>query len=72
LAKDLASHEKWVLTGSLCGWGDGLIPLFDLVVFLWIPEDVRLRRMKAREFQRYGSAVEPDGSRYEKAQAFLK
>lgn len=72
LTKDLASHEKWVLTGSLCGWGDGLIPLLDLVIFLWIPEDVRLERLKAREFQRYGRAVEPGGSWYEKNQAFLK
>lgn len=52
--------------------GDALIPLFDLVVFLWIPEDVRLRRLKARELERYGNTVEPGGSRYEKSQAFLK
>ncbi|HOK43964.1 MAG TPA: hypothetical protein PLD49_09900 [Thermoclostridium caenicola] len=52
--------------------GDGLIPLFDLVVFLWIPEDIRLTRLKERELQSYGSAVEPGGSRYENSQAFLR
>ena len=26
--------DRWVLSGSLCGWGDSLIPYFDLVIFL--------------------------------------
>mgnify|MGYP001557543380 CR=1 FL=1 len=54
LQEDLDKHESWVLTGSLCGWGDFAIPLFDLVVFLWIPSDIRMQRLKDREIERYG------------------
>jgi hypothetical protein len=43
-----------VLSGSLCGWGDPLIPEFDLVVFVVTPTAVRLARLRAREVQRYG------------------
>ncbi len=32
----------WVLSGSLDGWGDPIVPLFDLVVFLSAPTEVRL------------------------------
>jgi hypothetical protein len=46
----------WVLSGSLCGWGDPLIPRFELVVLLLVPTPVRLARLRAREPQRYGAA----------------
>ena len=51
-----ALHEakRWVLSGSLCGWGDPLIPEFELVVFLAVPTPVRLARLVAREIERYG------------------
>jgi adenylate kinase family enzyme len=41
LMDDLTAHNAWVLSGSLCGWGDVAIPLFELVVFLWLPPDMR-------------------------------
>ena len=41
LMDDLTTHGSWVLSGSLCGWGDVAIPLFELVTFLWIPQDRR-------------------------------
>ncbi|HZC16655.1 MAG TPA: AAA family ATPase [Caulobacteraceae bacterium] len=51
----------WILTGSLDGWGDPLIPLFDQVVFLSVPTEVRLARLAARERERIGPAVDPGG-----------
>jgi adenylate kinase family enzyme len=30
LMDDVTTHDAWVLSGSLCGWGDMAIPLFDL------------------------------------------
>jgi adenylate kinase family enzyme len=71
LGEALARTPGWVLSGSLCGWGDVFVPLFDLVVFLWIPPDVRLARLRARERARYGAAIEPGGVRYEASQKFL-
>jgi adenylate kinase family enzyme len=63
--------ERWVLSGSLLRWGDELMPMFDLVVFLRIPQDVRLARLEARESARYGSKIEPGGSQYESNLAFM-
>jgi adenylate kinase family enzyme len=40
LMDDLTAHDAWVVSGSLCAWGDVAIPLFELVVFLWIPHEV--------------------------------
>jgi adenylate kinase family enzyme len=44
----------WVLSGSLDGWGDPIIPLFDSVVYLYAPTAIRLQRLRAREARRFG------------------
>ncbi|MNB76872.1 hypothetical protein D3C75_235450 [compost metagenome] len=69
---DLDQPEPWILSGAVCGWGDGLRPYFDLVIFLWIPPELRLERLRAREYERYGTESLPGGSRYEDVQTFLE
>jgi hypothetical protein len=60
-----------VLSGSLCGWGDVAIPLFEWVVYLWIPTELRLERLRQREHERYGERIMAGGDMYEQSQAFL-
>lgn len=72
LMKDLIKYNKWVLSGSLCGWGDIYIPLFQVVIFLWIPREVRIKRLIAREKQRFGYEISPSGSRYCKFKEFIQ
>jgi len=73
LRQDLQSQDSWVLSGSLCGWGDFAIPMFDLVIFLWLPVDLRIQRLKRREIERYGEEIEsPSDPRYCGYSAFLE
>jgi len=67
----LTAQDSWVLSGSLCGWGDVAIPLFELVVFLWLPTDIRLERLRQREQERYGARIMAGGDMYASSQAFL-
>jgi len=72
LGATLARHGGWVLSGSLCGWGDFFVPRFDLVVFCAVPTEVRLARLQARERERYGAdAIAPGGPRRAKYEAFI-
>jgi adenylate kinase family enzyme len=71
LMGDLTVQDAWVVSGSLCGWGDVAIPLFELVVFLWIPHDIRMARLRRREQERFGERILPGGDMYEQSQAFL-
>ena len=65
--------KRWVLSGSLCGWGDPLIPEFEVVVFLLVPTPVRLARLRAREIERYGrQAIAPGGALHEAHVEFLE
>src|SRR2546430_2123661 len=57
----LSESPRWVLSGSLCGWGDPLIPQFELVVFLAVPTPIRLRRLPQREGERYGRQTRAGG-----------
>lgn len=71
LKEDLMEKEHTILSGAICGWGDELKHFFDFVVFLYVPQEVRLKRLAEREFARYGNAVLPGGNRYEQSHAFL-
>lgn len=63
----------WVLSGSLNGWGDTLIPDFDLVVFLVTPREIRVRRLRAREATLFGAdAVAAGGWRHKETEEFIE
>jgi adenylate kinase family enzyme len=65
-------RADWVLSGSLAGWGDPLIPKFDLVVFMKTPREVRLARLRTREATHFGAdAVAPGGWRHDDTEAFV-
>lgn len=71
LMDELTAYESWVLSGSLCGWGDVVIPLFELVVYLWLSPETRMERLWQRERERYGDRIMPGGDMYEQSQSFL-
>jgi adenylate kinase family enzyme len=71
LLENITAQDSWVVSGSLCGWGDVAIPLFGLVVFLAIPRDIRMERLHRREHERFGERILPGGDMYELSQAFL-
>jgi hypothetical protein len=67
-----AKGTGWALSGSLCGWGDPLIPQFSLVVFLTTATEVRLKRLHRRELSRYGAeAIAPGGQLHERHLEFV-
>lgn len=73
LRQVLTKNESWVLSGSLCGWGDFAIPMFNCVVYLWLPSDVRMQRLKKREIERYGPDIEkPNHPRHKGHKEFLE
>jgi hypothetical protein len=44
---------------------------FDLVVFLYVPTEVRLARLRRRERDRFGEALDPGGSMHDQHEAFV-
>lgn len=62
---------KWVLSGSLMGWGEPLVADADLIVFVTAPTVLRLDRLKVRERQRYGAHIAPGGALHSRHEAFI-
>lgn len=72
MGNDLSRCDNWILSGSLTGWGDVLVRYFDLVIFVYVPQDIRLERLKKREYERYGDNILPGGNKYEQTKDFLE
>lgn len=47
-------------------------PYFDLVVFVYVPQDIRLERRKHREYERYGDRILLGGDRYKDSKDFIE
>lgn len=59
LQSEIVKQDNWILSGSCMGWGDPLIEEFDLVIFLSVPNDERMKRLYQRELDR-GRDVEAE------------
>jgi uridine kinase len=55
LTRDLQPRDV-VLSGSIGSWGAEVEDAFDLIVFLYLPVEIRLARLRQRELERYGAA----------------
>ena len=68
----LSRSESWVLSGSLCGWGDEFIANFTTVVFVELDPTIRMARLRERQLRRYGAArLQPGGELHARHLAFL-
>ncbi len=72
-AFDSSASSGWILAGSVNTWADSLIPLFDLVVFVSTPTELRLQRLRVREAMRFGAKnVAPGGSWHTQFEWFME
>jgi len=71
LSAALDDEIGWVLSGSLDGWGDALIPRIARVIFLHAPTATRMDRLRARETTRFATRIAPGGDMHQGSQEFL-
>ena len=67
----IQSNPDCVISGWLGRSGDVLISRFQLIVWLHTPTELRISRLKAREFAHFGERILPGGDMHENHQAFL-
>lgn len=60
MKKDFDANDNVIVGGSLVSWGDDWHTKFHLIVFLYVPHDVRMQRLHARELERYGDKIFTD------------
>ncbi len=70
LKADVEKHDSCIIGGSLLKWN--LEIEFDLIVFLYIPHEVRMERLKKRELERYGDIIFTDPARNQQYLDFME
>lgn len=68
---EMNQTEGWVLSGSIVNWGDVFIRLFTQIVFITLPSDIRLQRLRKREQQRYGQRLDVGGDMHQIHKEFM-
>src|SRR5262245_54789240 len=58
LHNDIQANSGVVLSGSVMGWGAEIEESFSLIVFLYLPTELRIARLRQRELERFGQ-VDP-------------
>ncbi len=62
---EMSSLNSWVLSGAMDSWSAPFEPFFSLVVFLYVPTEIRSQRLKRREFERFGERILPSGDMHQ-------
>lgn len=69
LNEELNKGSSWIIGGSLINWSMELE--FDLIIFLLIPKEIRIDRLKKRELEKYGNIIYEDPIRNEQFLEFI-
>lgn len=71
LMQEANACEHFVFTAVRGDYGEEILPLYRAVVLVEVPREERLKRVKNRSFQKFGSRMLPGGDLYEQEQAFF-
>ncbi|HEY0131752.1 MAG TPA: AAA family ATPase [Allosphingosinicella sp.] len=72
IRSEQARTGRWVVSGTLDGWAEPVSRDAQLIVFLLVPTQVRLERLRRRERERFGDALLPGGTMHENHREFLE
>lgn len=66
-----AADKGVVISGSLTGWGDVLIPQFTHVIRVVTATETRIERLRKREYAHFGERIREGGDMYQNHLEFL-
>jgi len=72
IREDFFAQENCIISGSMVSWDPAWASAFDLYVFLYLPPDIRMQRLKEREKERYGAALKTNEKFKADSKAFLE
>ena len=71
IADAQARTGRWVASGTLDDWAEGVARDAELIVFLEAPTELRLERLRKRERGRFGEALLPGGAMHRTHRDFI-
>ncbi|MEM1023741.1 MAG: adenylate kinase [Myxococcota bacterium] len=71
ILRDLGGEGSWVLGGGVAGWEPQPELRFTLLVLLWAPAELRVKRLRERERERFGARVLSGGDMHRDHEDFI-
>jgi len=72
LTNALGNNPSWIISGSMASWGDFIQDDFSCVIYLYVPQEERIQRIKRREKESFGTRIEIGGDMYEAHSKFIE
>lgn len=72
LIREIRAHENFVFASVKGDYGAPDRPFFQYAVLIDVPKETRMRRVRDRSFQKFGSRMLPGGDLYEQEEAFFR
>lgn len=72
IRSEQAHCGRWVISGTLDGWAEPVTGDAELIIFLKVPTQIRLERLRRRERDRFGPALLPGGDMHETHAEFIE
>ena len=70
LLAEVRRDERFVFAAVRGNYGEAVLPHYKAAVLVEVPRDIRLERVKARSFARFGARMQPGGDLYESEKRF--
>lgn len=71
LLDKIHTHKNFVFTSVKGDYGDTIISFFQYAVWITVPREIRIQRVKNRSFQKFGNRILPDGDLYIQEERFF-
>jgi adenylate kinase family enzyme len=71
LLNDLEPLPSWICSGSMDSWSEPFEGLFTQIVFLYVPKEIRIERLRERERKLWGDRIAEGGDMYNEHEKFI-
>lgn len=68
---DIKKHRSFVISAVTGDFDNTIFQLYELAVFISAPIELRIKRIKQREYEKYGERIHKDGDMYEQHLKFI-
>jgi len=68
---DIKKHRSFVISAVTGDFGNSILQLYELAVFISAPIELRIKRIEQREYEKHGERIRKGGDMYEQHLKFV-
>ena len=72
LMSEVVEHPNFIFAAVRGNYGKEIIPMYNYVVVIEVPKEIRSQRVRNRSFQKFGKRMQMGGDLHEQEEAFFR